>query len=222
MDAHNRKTYAALMEGRAPRALEWKQFVSFWQEAADDVQQETGDRLAVHLNGHRVVFRRQHDGLVSLEDVEHARKLLTSTPPDRDTGLLLVVAIDDERARIITYELGDGPTTEQRSSTVRDTQPTARRLRTVERRSGRDDVRDLTGFFDDVARELASFPDQVPLVVLGAGHGKSAAAESFAERLRAHHSRTAHRLRGIGRVDLSAATDSDLEAAALTVLNGGA
>ena len=218
MDAHNRKTYAALMEGRAPRALEWKQFLTFWQEAADDVEHETGDRLVVHLNGHRVVFRRQHDGLVSLEDVKHARTLLASTPPDRDTGRLLVVAIDDERARVIAYELGDGPTTEQRSRTIHDTQPTARRLRTVERRSGRDDVHDLTGFFDDVARELMSFPDQVPLVVLGAGDGKSAAAESFVERLRAHHSGAAHRLRGVGRVDLSAATDSDLESAALAVL----
>jgi len=102
VNAHHRKTYEAITQGRAPRALEWTQFVSFWQEAADDVEQETGDRLAVHLNGHRVVFRRQHDGRVSLDDIEHARRLLASTPRDRDTGQLLVVAIDDDRARVIT------------------------------------------------------------------------------------------------------------------------
>jgi hypothetical protein len=219
VDAHNRKTYEAITEGRAPRALEWKQFVGFWQEVADDVQQETGDRLAVHLHGHRAVFRRQHDGRVSLEDIEHARRLLASTQPDRDTGRLRVVAIDDERARIITFERGAGPTTEQQSRTIHDTEPAARRLRTVERRSGRDDVRDLTGFFDDVAAALAAFPDEVPLVVLGAGHGKSAAGEEFAQRLRTHHSALRHRLRGVGRVDLSSATDTDLETAALAVVD---
>jgi hypothetical protein len=128
------------------------------------------------------------------------------------------VAIDDERARIITYQLGDGPTTEQQSRTIRDTEPTSRRLRTVERRRGRDDIHDLTGYFDDIAAALASYPDEVPLVVLGAGHGKSAAAESFAERLRTHHSVIGHRLLGVGRVDLSSATDTDLQTAALAVL----
>ena len=218
MNVHHRKTYEAITQGRAPRALEWTQFVNFWQETADDVEPETGDRLAVHLNGHRAVFRRQHDGRVSLDDIERARRLLASTPPDRDTGVLLVVAIDDERARIITYQLGDGPTTELRSRKIHDTEPAGRRLRTVERRSGRDDIHDLTGYFDDIATALASYPDDVPLVVLGAGHGKSAVAESFAQRLRTHHSVLGHRLRGIGRVDLSSATDTDLQAAALAVL----
>ena len=220
MNAHNRKTYEAITRGRAPRALEWSQFVSLWHDVADDVEQETGDRLAVHLNGHQAVFRRQHDGLVSLEDIEHARRLLASTPPDRDTGRLLVVAIDDERARIITYVRGDGPTTEQQSRTIRGTEPAARRLRTVERRTGRDDVHDLTGYFDDIAAALTSVADDVPLVVLGAGHGKSAAAESFAQRLRTHHGVLGQRLRGVGRVDLSSATDTDLETAALAVLEG--
>jgi hypothetical protein len=215
-----RKTYEAITEGRAPRALEWTQFVSLWQEVADDVEHEKGDRLTVHLNGQRVVFRRQHDGRVSLEDIEQARRLLASSPPARDTSRLLVVAIDDQRARIINFELGDGPTTEQRSQTIHDTEPESRRLRTVERRSGRDDVHDLTGYFDDVATALRSFPGEVPLVVLGAGHGKSAAAESLAERLRTHDSVLAHRLRGVGRVDLSSATDTGLEAAALAVLAG--
>jgi len=218
VNAHHRKTYEAITRARAPRALEWTQFVDFWREAADDVEQETGDRLAVHLNGNRAVFRRQHDGRVSLDDIEHARRLLASAPPDRDTGRLLVVAIDDERARIITYQLGDGPTTEQQSRTIHDTEPTSRRLRTVERRSGRDDIHDLTGYFDDIAAALTSFRGQMPLVVLGAGHGKSAAAESFAQRLHTRHSVLGHRLRGIGRVDLSSATDTDLKTAALAVL----
>jgi hypothetical protein len=133
MNAHIRETYEAITEGRAPRALEWTRCVSFWEEVADEVEPESGGRLAVHLNGHRQVFRRQRDGLVSLEDIEHARHLLASTTP---------------------------------------------------------------------ATALRSFPGDVPLVLLGAGHGKSAAAESLAERIRAHHSVLAHRLR-IGSSDWS-------------------
>jgi hypothetical protein len=218
VNAHTRTTYEAITRGRAPRALEWAQFISFWSDVADDVEQETGDRLTVHLHGHRVVFRRRHDGLVSVEDIEQARRLLTSPPPDRDTGRLLVVAIDDERARIIIYELGDGPTTARRSRTIHDPARAARRLRTVERRRGRDDARDLVGFFDDVAAALAGTADEAPLIVLGAGHGKSAAAESFAERLRSHHSVLAHRLRAVSRIDLSSSTDTDLRSAALAAL----
>jgi hypothetical protein len=219
VNAHTRKTYEAITGGRAPRALEWTQFVSFWQEVADDAEPETGDRLAVHLNGHRAVFRRQHDGRVSLEDIESARRLLATAPLRPDTGRLVVVAIDSERARLITFELGDGPTTEQDSRTIRDTEPDGRHLRTVERRRGRDDVHELTGFFDEVAAALTGSPDQAPVVVLGAGHGKSDDAEAFAERVRAHHAELWSRVRGLGGTDLSAATDTDLKEAALRVLS---
>ncbi len=80
MNAHARETYDAITQGRAPRSLSWTEFVSFWDEVADDVEPGTGDQLTVHLNGHRTVFRRQHDGRVSIEDVERARHLLAASP----------------------------------------------------------------------------------------------------------------------------------------------
>jgi hypothetical protein len=218
VNAHTRKTYQAITQGRAPRGLEWVHFVSFWHEVADDVEPETGDRLAVHLHGHRDVFRRQHDGLVSLDDIERARRLLATAPSARDTGEIVVVAIGAERARIITFELGDGPTTERASRTIRDKEPAGRRLRTVERRRGRDDVHDLTAFFEEVAAALAETAAETPIVALGAGHGKADEAHSLVARLRDHHSALRPRLRGVGHADLSAATYTDLEAAALTVL----
>ena len=218
MNAHTRRTYEAITQGRAPRELEWNRFVSFWNEVADDVEQGGGNQLVVHVNGHRQVFRRPHNGLVSLEDIEHARHLLAETPPAADAEHLIVVTIDATQARLITFDLGDGPTTES-SRTIRDGASVARRLRTVERKRGRDDVHILTHFFDEVAAALDDTPAEVPIVVLGAGHGKADEASSFAERLQAHHpGALADRLRGVGHIDLSAASDTDIQAAALDVM----
>ena len=33
MNAHTRKTYNAITQGRAPRDLEWAQFVTLWRDA---------------------------------------------------------------------------------------------------------------------------------------------------------------------------------------------
>jgi hypothetical protein len=218
MNAHTRKTHDAIMQGRAPRDLEWTQFVALWNELADDVQIESGDRLVVHLNGHRDVFHRQHDARVGLQDIERARRLLTEATPELDAGQLVVVTIDAERARIIVFGLGDGRTTEDESRTIDDPVTASRRLRTVERRRGRDDIRDLSRFFDDVAAALASTSPELAVVVLGDGHGKADDAGAFAARVRAHHEALRDRLHGIGRIDLGSATDADLAAAARAVI----
>lgn len=80
MPTHAEKIHARLSGSgvRAPRDITWAEFESFWKEVADEVVEEKGDRLAVTMNGHRQVFRRQHDGLVSIEDVELARHLLAA------------------------------------------------------------------------------------------------------------------------------------------------
>jgi hypothetical protein len=57
-----------------------------------------------------------------------------------------------------------------------------------------------------------------PLVVLGHGDGKANAAEGFVTRLRAKHPAVAEHLRGVGDIDLSAASDAALEAKAITLL----
>jgi hypothetical protein len=213
MTTHVDKTYAALIGHPAPRDLEWTSFVALWEERADSTEQETGDRLAVRMNGHREVFHRPHDGRVSIEDVERARHLLSSTPEPKGSGSLLVVALDDESARILDFDLDDAAVRET-GEKVTDTDSRARRLRTVARRSGRDDEADLVHYFDAVAAEIRATRPPSPFVLLGHGTGTSNAAEQFAERLRAAHHDVAERIASMGVIDLSAASDSDIEAAA--------
>lgn len=169
------------------------------------------------MNGHREVFRRPHDGRVSIEDVERARHLLKATPDLKGSGDVVAVAIDDRKARILDFNL-DAVKVEDTEHDVRNKDSRGHHMRTVERDTGRDDKTDLKGFFDDVAKELQKVEAGKRFVVLGHGDGKSDAAALFVERLKHSHGEPAERVAGIARVDLSAANDADLEKAATDAL----
>lgn len=216
MTAHARKTYEAILGSPAPRDLEWTQFEAMWRHVAQEVEQESGDRLAVRVHGHREVFRRPHDGRVSIEDVERARHLLRSMPDVKSSGHLIAVAIDERRARILDFDL-DAEQEQDSERDVKDRDTRSRHLRTVERHSGHEDTQLLNTFFDDVAAALTKPAQHHPVVVLGHGHGKSNAAADFISRLREKHPELAAHIAGVGDVDLSSDNDAELEAKAVQV-----
>ncbi|GAA4398099.1 hypothetical protein [Tsukamurella soli] len=221
MNAHTRKTYTSIVGTPAPRNLAWPKFVTLWEDIADRVEDESGDRLAVDFAGHREVFHRPHDGRVSIEDVERARTLLRSSPDLKGTGTVVAVTIDAKQARIVSFDLDSAKVVEA-GETVRDHDPRAHHLRTVERHTGRDDEHDLSHFFDDLAEAVAADAPGQTFVVLGHGAGKSDVAEGFVERLRAHHAEVAEHVAGVANIDLSAADDAAIEAKALAVIDGSA
>ena len=197
MDHHIRATYDAILSQPAPRDLDWDRFVTLWKDIADKVTEDPGARLAVDINGHREVFRRPHDGRVSIEDIELARRILAETPDDKGSGHLLVVTIDERTARILDFDLAT-PQVVETEHDVKDSSPVAHHMRTVERHTGRDDEADLKAFF----------------VLFGHGEGKANTAAAFIERATAHHPEVAKQLAATAQIDLSAATDSVLEAKA--------
>lgn len=132
---------------------------------------------------------------------------------------LLVVTIDDERARIRDFDL-HSRTVSDSERRVRNDDPWARNLRTVERRLGHDDVQDLVPFFEETARVLQDEYLGRRFVLFGHGDGKSDAAAMFLERLRDHHPLVADAVIAQRRIDLSAATDADLVEAAVSVAEG--
>lgn len=211
MNGHTRKTYEKIVGEPAPRDLEWDSFVTLWEDIADRVEQESGDRLAVDMNGHREVFRRPHDGIVSIEDVEQARHLLAKTPDLKGSGHVLAVTVDAKGARILDFDL-DTAKVEDTEKDVKDDDPRSRRLRTVEKKTGHDDVGDLDAFFTDLADALTPIVADRTFVVFGHGTGKSNVAELFVERLRDKHHDLAEKVVAVADIDLSAATDADIEA----------
>lgn len=219
LNSHSRKTYHAILGTPAPRDLEWDKFVTLWEDIADDVKDESGDRLSVTMHGHRQVFRRPHDGRVSIEDVERARHLLAATPHDKGVGHVLVVTIDERHARILDFDL-DASRVKDTERDVRDKNPRSRHLRTVERHTGHDDEAALKGFFDEIATTLEPELRGGTFVVLGHGTGESDASAEFVTRLRAKHPAVAEHIAGVGTIDLSAANDAAIEAKAEQLVRG--
>lgn len=213
MNAHTDRTRAEIVGAPAPRNMKWKDFEHLWREIADEVKDESGDRLSVSMNGHREVFRRPHNGVVGIEDIERARHLLADTPEDQGQGALYAVAIDERSARLIAFDL-DSVKVDADTERVRDHDARSRHLRTVEKQTGNDDVRDLDHFFRTVAGHIKTDFGHRGFVILGHGAGKSNAAEDFDKWVVKHDPVVREQIRGIGRVDLSAANDRDLEQAA--------
>jgi len=220
VNAHTRKTLAAITGHPAPRDLEWTRFVSLWEDLADEVEQESGDRLAVRMNGHREVFHRPHDGRVAIGDIEHARQLLADHPEVKGTGSLFAVAMDAETARILHFDL-DTTGVSDTERDVRNHDTVARHLRTVERHTGHDDHQVYLRYFDDLAVALLAEIGTESFVLLGHGTGKSDVAEDFALRLQEKNHALADRITGIGVIDLSAADDAAIEAAAQQIARQG-
>lgn len=214
MSSHADKTYQEITGARMPHQLHWKDFVAMWQDRAEQVEDESGDRLAVTFNGHREVFRRPHDGRVTIEDVERARKLLTETPDPKGSGDLWAVTVDDKGGKLYHFDLNSQQVADS-TRKVRDADPRGRHLRTVERQTGRDDEQDLKRFFDELAEVVQAETKGAQFVVLGHGKGKAAAFLGFTERVKQKHHQLAPQLVGIVDIDLSAARDADIEKAAM-------
>lgn len=84
-------------------------------------------------------------------------------------------------------------------------------MRTVEKKTGRDDENDLKRFFDDLVADLNKDAAGRDFVLLGHGTGKFNAAQAFAEyREKDTHPLHAHVI-AVGDIDLSSAGEPELE-----------
>lgn len=214
MSKHVEKTIEAINSNPAPRDIDWTTFIKMWESIADDVKQESGDRLAVTMNGHREVFHRPHDGRVGIEDVHRARAFMKKTPDLKGSGPAYGVTIDAKGAHLYAFNL-DAVGVEDTTKHERDHDPRAHHLRTVERKSGRDDEADLKGFFTELAADLDQAFDGGRFVVLGHGKGKADVAGQFVEHCTAHQKNVANRIIDVVDIDLSAVNAGDIENAVI-------
>ena len=211
MSDHPQKTKEAILGHPAPRDIEWKHFITMWENYADKVEQESGDRLAVDMNGHRVVFRRQHDGLVSIEDIERARHLFASHESTEGQGRLFVVTMTDEDARFYDFDLSAHDVEVDQHKHEKNPDSRGHHMRTVEKKTGRDDKKDLDRFFDDLVTEIDKEAAGRDFVLLGHGTGTSNAAEEFEKFLSHRHEPLHEHIIASGVIDLSAAGLPEIE-----------
>lgn len=211
MSHHPSDTRDRILAAPAPRDIEWTRFIAMWKEFADEVKEESGDRLAVDMNGHREVFRRQKDGLVGIEDVERARHLFRSHESTEGSGTLFVVTVTDEDAHFYDFDLSAHDVETDEHSHQKNPDSRGHHMRTVEKKTGRDDEADEKRFFDDLAEKLREDSRGRGFVVLGHGKGKSDAAAGFVARLHEKHGEIAAKLIAEGSIDLSAAGEPEIE-----------
>lgn len=211
MSDHAEKTKARLLSSPAPRDIEWDHFVTMWQHYADRVEQESGDRLAVDMNGHRVVFHRPHDARVGIEDVERARHLFADHASTQGSGHLFVVTLTDEDARFYDFDLNAHAVEVDQHEHEKNPDPRGHHMRTVEKKTGRDDEKDLDRFFDDLVSDLEKDAAGRDFVLLGHGTGKANATDQFVAFLERRHSPLRDHLRAVGTIDLSAAGEPEIE-----------
>lgn len=214
MSTHPEKTRERITGHPAPRDVPWTDFIAMWEAIADRVEQESGDRLAVDMNGHRQVFRRQKDGRVGIEDVERARHLLAAHESTEGQGSLIVLTLTDEDARLYDFDLDAHDVETTATKHERNPDPRGHHMRTVERKTGRDDDADLKRFFTDLAELLRKDAAGRPVVLLGHGAGKADAAAQFEEYLQKHEPQLAGTITARARVDLSALDEAGIEKAA--------
>ncbi|MFD3591519.1 hypothetical protein ACFWU5_02235 [Nocardia sp. NPDC058640] len=217
MNQHTRKTLASIKGHPAPTDIEWTQFITMWEDIADEVEQEHGDRLAVKMNGHREVFHRQHNGRVSIGDIEHARQLLKDHPELKGSGDMFVVAMDSEKARVLHFDLATPGVTDTEHDVINHDK-VAHHIRTVEHHTGHDDPQVFLKYFDDIAVALIEEIGTEDFVLLGHGRGNSDVADDFVKRLKEINPPLAKRIAGVGVIDLSAANDAAIESAAQKIM----
>ncbi|WP_312898475.1 hypothetical protein [Corynebacterium variabile] len=166
--------------------------------------------MAVDINGHRQVFRRQHDGLVEIEDIEHARHLFAAHETTEGSGCLFVT-LSHYNARFYDFDLSANVVEVDQHEHEKNPDARGHYMRTVEKKTGRDDENDLKRFFDDLVADLNKDAAGRDFVLLGHCAGKSNAAQAFAEYLEKDtHLLHAHVI-VVGDIDLSSAGEPELE-----------
>lgn len=211
MSDHPQKTKEGILGHPAPRDISFDHFITMWENYADKVEQESGDRLAVDMNGHRQVFRRQKDGLVGIEDIERARHLFAAHETTEGSGHLFVVTLTQEDARFYDFDLDAHDVEVDQHEHEKNPDARGHHMRTVEKKTGRDDKADLKRFFDDLVSELNTVAAARDIVLLGHGTGTSNAAQQFSDYL-AEGSHPLHEhIVAVGDIDLSAAGEPEIE-----------
>ncbi|MBV8144909.1 MAG: hypothetical protein JO184_07870 [Gammaproteobacteria bacterium] len=191
------------------------------------VRQEPNGKLLLTVSEHRLVFHEPHRKELTPEEVTQLRKFLETagvTPATVDTladddavdsaAPDMLVAVDHHQARVFTIDAAGGG-----ARTLRPYDPhhflhhlTHRQERELRGQREPEDP----GYYAGIAAALAPARR---IIVLGHGTGHSNAAAHLEEVLRAKHPEIGTRILATRAVDLSAATEPQLLAQALQLLD---
>jgi hypothetical protein len=207
--------HQSLLHGKLPRSLHWSDAVELVGHLGQ-VQPQGGDQFAFVVGTRREVFKKPHTPELGVEEVSRLRKFLKEAGSDVPAGTTTqptrVVVVIDHHAAHIFRDVGESRPQEVVGITPYDPHHFHRHL--IHRKEAHyegERVPEETSFYKEVAAALVSANE---IVLIGHGTGKSSAVHVLEEYLKQHHVELSRRVKAVETADLSALTESGIEAIA--------
>jgi hypothetical protein len=204
-----------LLHGKLPRSLHWAEVVELIGHLGE-VQPQGGSEFAFVVGSHRESFRKPSAAELGIDEVSQLRRFLKEAsrgspqaePAERSR---MVVVIDHHVAHV--FRTPDSAGRAQETS-IKPYDPHHFHHHLVHRKEAHYEgnrVPEETSFYEEVSKVLVPAAE---IVLIGHGTGKSRAVDVLMEHLKKHHSEISGRVIAVETADLSALSDSELEAVA--------
>ena len=216
MSKHLGSLYQNLLNGRLPHNLSWSEAVEL-VEHLGEVRPHGGDDFVFRVGTQRVFFKKPQTHDLGVEEVSRLRKLLKDAGPigpleqEPAQPIRMIVVIDHHAAHVYQDLGGNRPAAEHK---VRPYDPYHFHHHLIHRKEAHyrgERVPEEDSFYEEIAEEITSANE---IVLIGHATGKSNAAEFLKEYLKTHHPDTSRRVLATESADLSAVTESEIEALA--------
>jgi hypothetical protein len=205
----------SLLTGSLPRSVHWSDVVELIGKIGE-IEPHGGAEFAFKVGSQRAFFKAPGAHTLEEREVSRLRKFLRDADLGAAPGkpvqpIRMVVVVDHHLARV--YQDVDGSRA-QREDAARPYDPHGFHRHLIHRKEAHyqgQRVPEEPTFYEELAKDL--LPSQ-EIVLVGHGTGKSSALEVLAEYLQKHHPTLYQRVIATEIVDLSALTESEIEAIA--------
>lgn len=215
MSKHLESLYQNLLNGKLPHNLSWSEAVEL-VEHLGAVEPQGEDEFVFLVRDHRVFFRRPHTHDLGVEEVSRLRKFLkeaglSAQVSEPAKSRRVIVVIDHHAAHVYMDPGGNRPAGDHK---VQPYDPFNFHHHLIHRKEAHyrgERVPEEHSFYEEIAKDINQANE---IVLIGHATGKSNAADFLKEYLKAHHPEMSQRIIAEESTDLSAVTESEIEALA--------
>lgn len=202
-----------LLQGKLPRSVRWDEAYELIEHLGR-VEPHGAEEFAFVVGAQRELFKRPHSQELGIDEVSRLRKFLKAAGAEPDASgaapdSTTVVVVDHHSAHLFRDANGEGA---EQGAQIKPYDPHHFHHHLVHRKEAHyqgDRVPEESSFYEEIAQALAAAKD---VVLVGHAVGKSSAVDALLTHLKAHHPEVAKRVKGVEMVDLSALSESQIEA----------
>jgi hypothetical protein len=215
MKKHLESMYRNLVSGKLPQNLSWSEAVDIVEDLGE-VQPHGNDEFVFRVGDQQMFFKRPSSHDLGVEDVSRLRKLLKEAGPvtrieQSGKSPRMIVVIDHHTAHVYQDTGGSRPVDEGKAAPYDPFHFHHHLIHRKEAHYQGERVPEEHSFYEEVAKDLTPANE---IVIIGHATGKSNAADFLKEYLKTHHREISRRVIATESADLSAVTESEIEALA--------